>query len=125
MMKLSDLVKVLGCEYVEVCIPVKDGEIYEKRWFRDAADLLLKNKDFPVDAKVDDVSHFTSYMIECEPYPFPPEKDGDVIFDVKFSSEEMKLIEELADGWIMDPDEVVQKIVKEHLKSIKEEPDHE
>lgn len=124
-MKLSELINVLECEMVEVNIPVKDDENSETRWFTDAADLLFENKDIPSDAEVDAVTSVTKFMIDCKPYPFPSEEDGDATFDVTFSSEEMKLIEELADGWIMNPDEVVQKIVKEYLKSIEEAKDYE
>ena len=124
-MKLSEFINVLECQMVEVNIPVKDDENSETRWFMDAADMLFENNDIPSDAEVDAVTAVNQFVIDCKPYPFPPEEDGDETFDVEFSSEEMKLIEELADGWIMTPNEVVQKIVKEYLKSIEEAQDYE
>ena len=120
-MKLQELLKVLGSELTQVMIPVKNSNGFEKKWFTDPADDLLSEETLPLDAEVDDVFSSVCFEVVCSPYVFPPDEDGDTKFDVEFSSEEMRIIEELADGWIMSPPEVVQKIVKDYFKSIEEE----
>ena len=120
-MKLQELLKVLGSELTQVMIPVKNSNCFEKKWFTDPADDLLSEETLPLDAEVDDVYSSVCCEVVCAPYVFPPDEDGDTKFDVEFSSEEMRIIEKLADVWIMSPPEVVLKIVKDYFKSIEEE----
>ena len=124
MIKLYDLINVLGSELVEIAIPA-DSELCEKRWFCGPADELLGNENLPMDVEVDEVVSSTSYSITCKPHSFPEEGNGTKKFEVVFSSEEARIIDQIADGWFLEPHEVVSKIVNEYLKRIEEEIENE
>lgn len=120
-MKLQELLKVLGSEMTQVIIPVKNSDGSEKKWFTGSADELISEETMPLDADVDEMYSSVCFEVYCSPCVIQPDEDGDALFDVQFSSEEMRIIEQIADGWIMTPPEVVQKIVKDFLKNIEEE----
>ena len=107
----------------EISVPNANSENERKYFWGENEYCIekLQNKGIFVES----VSSYVTHEISCSPYQFHNDDDGDTTFDVVFSSEEMRIIEQLADGWFMDPTEVVHKIVKEYLKRIEDEVEYE